>query len=375
MIAARLALHYGTVFLVIGVLLPFWPLWMTSRGLGPEDIGLVMAASMTMKVFANPLVAGYADRSGERKRPLVMLALAACFAFALFHWAWGFWPVLAITMLFFSFWSPMMPLLETLTMQAGNRLSLDYGRIRLWGSLTFIVAAWGMGWVLSGRPEDLIYMTVLAGTVIVIVSASLLPDTRRTVSADKPARVPILAVLQDRTFLVFIAATGLIQTSHVIYYAFGTIHWQKVGHSEAVIGWLWAEGVIAEILLFIWGDRIIRRFGAARLIALAGLAGLIRWWGTGITDALPALLVLQILHGATFGAAHLGAIHFIARRMDPAVAATAQSVYAAAVMGLGFGVASWLGGHLYAAQGGAAYLPMALMAGAGGVIAYMLRRR
>ena len=119
----------------------------------------------------------------------------------------------------------------------------------------------------------------------------------------------------------------------------------------------------------------VRRIGAARLLALAGLAGLIRWWGTGVTDALPALLVLQALHGLTFGAAHLGAVHFIARRMDPAVSATAQSVYGAAVMGLGFGAAAWASGHLYAAHAGGAYLPMAVMAGAGGVIAYALRRR
>ena len=94
-----------------------------------------------------------------------------------------------------------------------------------------------------------------------------------------------------------------------------------------------------------------------------------------MTDGLLALLFLQILHGATFGAAHLGAIYFIAQRMEASVSATAQSVYAAAVSGIGFSLASLLSGHLYAAQGGAAYLPMAVMAGLGGVIAFQLRRR
>ena len=375
MIATRLAVYYGVIFFVIGIMLPFWPLWMQSRGLAPEDIGVVMGIGMLMKVAANPVIAGYADRTGTRRGPLIVFSVVATMAFAGFWPAHGFWPILFVTMAFFLFWSPLMPLTETLTMHYGTAGKLDYGRVRLWGSLTFIAAAWGGGWLLTGRSEDLIYWIILGGALAVVISAVLLPNARLTASENHISFAPILRVLKDRTFLWFIVATGLIQTSHIIYYAFGTIHWQKVGHSKAVIGWLWAEGVIAEVLLFMWGDKIVKRVGAARLIAMAGLAGLIRWWGTGVTDGLAALLFLQILHGATFGAAHLGAIHFIAQRMDASVSATSQSVYAAAVSGIGFSLASLVSGHMYATQGGAAYLPMAVMAGLGGVIAFQLQRR
>ena len=375
MIASRLAAYYGVIFFVIGIMLPFWPLWMQSRGLSPEDIGVVMGIGMLMKVAANPVIAGYADRTGTRRGPLIVLSVFATMAFSTFWPAHGFWPIMAVTMAFFLFWSPLMPLTETLTMHFGAAGKLDYGRVRLWGSLTFIIAAWGGGWLLTGRSADLIYWTILGGAVAVVISAVLLPNTRLTASESRNSFAPIRRVLIDPTFLWFLLATGLIQTSHIIYYAFGTIHWQNVGHSKAVIGWLWAEGVIAEILLFMWGDKIVKRVGAARLIALAGLAALIRWCGTGLTDALPALSLLQLLHGATFGAAHLGAIHFIAQRMDSAVSATSQSVYAAAVSGIGFSLASLVSGHVYATHGGAAYLPMAVMAGLGGVIAFQLRRR
>ena len=375
MIATRLATFYGVIFFVIGIMLPFWPLWMQSRGLAPEDIGVVMGIGMLMKVAANPVIAGYADRTGTRRGPLIVFSVVATIAFAGFWPAHGFWPILVVTMAFFLFWSPLMPLTETLTMHYGTAGKLDYGRVRLWGSLTFIAAAWGGGWLLTGRSEDLIYWIILCGTVAVVISAVLLPHARLAPPESHDSFAPILRVLKDRTFLWFIVATGLIQTSHIIYYAFGTIHWQKVGHSKAIIGWLWAEGVVAEVLLFIWGDKIVKRVGAARLIALAGLAGLIRWCGTGVTDGLLALLLLQILHGATFGAAHLGAIHFIAQRMEASVSATAQSVYAAVVNGIGFSLASLVSGHMYAAHSAAAYLPMAVMAGIGGVIAFQLRRR
>jgi len=374
-IAARLAAYYGVMFFLIGVMVPFWPVWMKSRGLTPEDIGVVMAIGMLMKVWANPLVASYADRSGERRRPLIILSLTACVAFALFWYATDFWPILAVTMVFFLCWSPTMPLIETLTMQLASGGRMDYGRIRLWGSLTFIVAAWGGGWVLTGRDEDIIYWIILGSAIAVVISAICLPDAQLAKSEAGRSWVPFLTVLKDRTFLWFILATGLIQTSHVIYYAFGTIHWQNVGHSEAVIGWLWAEGIIIEVILFSQGNKVIARIGPARLIAIAGLAGLIRWAGTGLTDALPALLVLQVLHGITFGAAHLGAIHFIAQRMDASISATAQSVYAAAVSGIGFSLVSLFSGHMFAQWAGGAYLPMAAMAGLGGIIAFQLRRR
>ncbi len=375
MIAARLATYYGVIFFVIGVMLPYWPLWMQSRGLSPEDIGLVMGAGMLMKVIANPVIAGYADRTGTRRTPLIALSVIATFAFAMFWPANGFWPILAVTMAFFLFWSPLMPLTETLTMYYSTANKLEYGKVRLWGSLTFILAAWGGGWLLAGRNEDLVFWIILGGAIATVISGFFLPDARITPSESRNSFTPTIRVLKDRTFVWFIVATSLIQTSHIIYYAFGTIHWEKAGHSRIIIGWLWAEGVIAEVLLFMWGGSIVKRLGAARLIALAGLAGLIRWWGTGITDALPALLVLQVLHGATFGAAHLGAIHFIAQRMEVSVSATAQSIYAAAVSGVGFSLASLFSGHMYATHGGAAYLPMALMAGLGGVIAFQLRRR
>ncbi|MEK9754332.1 MAG: 3-phenylpropionate MFS transporter [Rhodospirillaceae bacterium] len=369
----RLAFYYSAAFAVIGVIMPFWPLWLKAHGLSAEDLALVMALGIAVKTLANPLVAGAADRLGERKRLISGLCFIAILVFSLFHWTYGFWPILAVTLLFHAFWSPNMPLMESLVMQTAKQQPIDYGRVRLWGSLTFIAGAWAMGKALDGGEIDNVYWVVLGLMAVTLLSALTLPDTR--IAPAVATRRPILEVATDRAFLGFLVATALIQASHAVYYTFGTIHWLAAGHSEAVIGWLWAEGVIAEVILFVWGDKLVRRFGAARLIALGGLAGLVRWAATGMTDGLPALLVLQILHAFTFGAAHLGAVHFIARRMAPEVSATAQSLYAAVVMGLALGLAAWMSGKLYAAYAGEAYFAMALMSGLGAVVAYALRRR
>ena len=80
MIAARLATYYGVIFFVIGIMLPFWPLWMQARGLSPEDIGIVMGVGMLMKIVANPVIAGYADRTGTRREPLIFISGIAAMA-------------------------------------------------------------------------------------------------------------------------------------------------------------------------------------------------------------------------------------------------------------------------------------------------------
>ncbi len=368
MISAKLSIYYAAAFAVIGASMPFWPLWLQSRSLGPEDIGIVMAVSVAIKTITNPLVATIADLYGERKRLMILLTLLATSFFSLFYWSHNFSTIVAVTLLFHGFWSPNMPLMESLTIQTANLKPLDYGRIRLWGSLTFIICAWGMGNLLKGYPIDFVYWVTLGFLALTFLSTLILPDSHVVKSSTNS---PIRIVLKDRSFGIFIIATALIQSSHAVYYSFSTIHWKSVGHSEAVIGWLWAEGVVAEIILFVWGDRIIKRYGAGRLITLAGIAGLVRWFFIGLTHAFGLLLVTQLLHALTFGAAHLGAIHFIARRMEPSVSATAQTVYAV-VVGLTMGLSTWVSGLLYANFGSQSYFLMAAMAGCGSIIAYGL---
>jgi PPP family 3-phenylpropionic acid transporter len=181
-------------------------------------------------------------------------------------------------------------------------------------------------------------------------------------------------LVADRRQLWFIAAAMPIQASHSVYYAFGTLHWLELGHSSAEISWLWAEGVIAEIALFFAGSAVLRRTGTANLLLLAGIAATLRWSATAVAETLPALLLLQLLHGLTFGGCHLAAMHFIGKAIPSDLSATAQAVYSAVVQGLGFGVAMLLSGVLYARYGAAAYFAMGVLGAAGAAASYMLGR-
>ncbi len=366
--------YYGALFLALGVYLPFWPLWLGDRGLEAAEIGLVLALASWIKVLSTPLLGRLADRSGNVRLTIVLLAGASAASFAAFWAAEGFWPLLAIQLTWAFLFNALVPLGESQAMAAVTRSGLDYGRMRLWGSLTFILGVLGAGQVLAGRGSEPVFWMIRAALGATFLSALALPRGGAVPAAEASA-ARMSALIRDRRFLLFLAAAGLLQASHAVYYGFSAIHWRAAGYGEDAIGWLWAEGVVAEILLFAAGGAVLRRCQPLTLLALAGLGGLIRWAVLGLTTDLEFLIAAQALHAASFGAAHLGAMHFIARQAPPGLAATAQTLYAAVSGGLAMGLAMWLAGWLYAAYGAGAFAAMAVMSGLGLSLALWLRRQ
>ena len=368
----RLSLFYAALFCLMGVLLPFWPVWLTARGLSAEDIGLIFGAATFIRVIANPLIAQEADRRGSRKPFMIVLSALSFFIFLIYFGIQAFWPILLVTLAFNACWGALMPLAESLTMMKAKQDGFEYSRVRLWGSLSFIVSAASAGWVLSRTGEEIIMPMSAVALVLTTLVAFYLPRTRAPqASRETVGRFPVVSLLANRPFVLMMIAAAFIQSSHAVYYGFATIHWRSVGFSNTLIGFLWAEGVIAEIILFIYGARILGKLGPAKLILLAGAAGGVRWVLTGATDDLSVLMLLQTLHAFTFGAAHLGAVHYIDVNIPTELSATAQSLYAAVVMGLAMGTMMILAGHLYGNFGAAAFYWVALLSALGILVIVM----
>lgn len=370
--AIRYAAFYGAVFLALGIQLPYWPVWLGSRGLSSEQIGLLLAITAWVRIGGTPAIAQVADRIGRPRMVLAVLATLSVGCFAAFFFTWGFWPILLVSIPAAIFFVALMPLSESLTMAAVLRDGLDYGRIRLWGSIAFMVGTVGAGSLLTERNPDLIVILILAALLAAIVTAATLP--RQPVTALGGVRLNPGVLLRDRHFLLFLAAASLLQASHAAYYAFSAVHWRAAGLSGTMIGILWAEGVVAEVIFFAVSAPVLARAGPAALLFIGGLAGVVRWTVLGMTTDLPALFLVQLLHAGTFGAAHFGAMHFIARAAPPGLAATAQGLYSAAAGGIGIGLALLLAGWLYGIQEGSAFLAMAGLSLGGVILAVLLYR-
>lgn len=367
--SVRLALFYAAVFCIIGVQLPFWPVWLAAQGLTPQQIGVLLATTSLTRIVASPALAPIADRTGRRKPIIVALSALSLAATALFAVAQGFWVLFAVTMLAASFFTPLLPMTESHTVVAVRDHGMDYGRVRAVGSIAFIVTATLAGWLLAGEGASIVLWLTLGTLALTAIASTGLPDLRTKPASRLHAS---LALLLQRRFLIFMLATMLIQSSHVVYYGFASIHWRAVGISDALIGALWSEGVIAEIVLFTLSARV--RLAPRTLLLLAAAGALTRWIVLGTTDAIWALALAQTLHALTFGCSHLAAIRFIVREVPPEAGSTAQSLYFSLAGGGAAAIAMAAAGVLYADWGAGAYYAMASVAFVGGAVALLTPR-
>ncbi len=372
-LAVRLSAFYAGYFLVIGMLTPFWPVFLKGKGMNAAEIGLLMSLTVLARVIASPVIARIAERTGRARGPALAAAALALLISLAFFVAEGFFSLLAVSAAAFFAFSCLLPLGESLTLKMAP-VESRYGRIRLWGSASFIASAALGGLLLdiAAVPSaEIILALVLATLVLALIGTALLPDLRHEPLAAGAA--PLRTLLTQRRFVLLLVAVVLLSASHTVYYGFATLYWQQAGLSNTLIGLFWAEGVVAEIVLFVAGATLAARMGPAALLALAGLAGAIRWPLTALSAEPAALALLQLLHAGTFGAMHLGVMLFIGRCVPKVLGVTAQGAYAAAGA-LATGLGLFAAGFLYGAIGAGAFHVAGALAALGLVAALVLAR-
>ena len=369
----RLGVAFWATFFVLGVYLPFWPVWLESRGLAPELIGVALGLGAWARLIVNPLMGGFADRSGRTRAIAVALAAGVLVSYLLFIVAQGAVALLALSFLLGCTFAPLVPLIDATAVSAAARGAVDYGRSRRWGSAAFIVASVGVGWLLEGADESAILYVLIGGVAAMVLAMTLLPP--RTQVRPSPSTTGVRAQLRRPHFRLFLLTCACLHGSHAVLYAYGTPHWRTAGIEESTIGWLWAEGVIAEIVLFSFAARIGKRVSGPGLMAIAGVGGLVRWPVLALTTSVPLLALGQLLHALTFAATHLGAMALIRQQVPSDETAGATALYSGVATGLAFGVGLPLAGFLYTAIGSAAYFVMAGVSALGLVAALILRRR
>ncbi|ELY4671663.1 3-phenylpropionate MFS transporter [Cronobacter muytjensii] len=357
-----LALSYFTYFFSYGIFLPFWSVWLAGVGVAPETIGLLLGSGLIARFLGSLLLA---PRVKDPSRLVFALRLLATLTlvFALGFWfghqtAWLF----VILVGFNLFFSPLVPLTDALAATWQRQITMDYGRVRLWGSLAFVIGSALTGKLVSAYDYRAILALLSLGVASMLIGMLLKPSVMPQGEArhNEAAGWPVWRKLISENWR-FLACVSLLQGAHAAYYGFSAIYWQGQGYSASVVGYLWSLGVVAEIVIFAVSKKLFGRFGARELLLLSGVLGIIRWGLMGWTTALPWLIVAQILHCGSFSICHLAAMRYIAAREGSEVIRL-QSVYSAVAMGGGIAVMTVFAGFLYQHLAGGVFWVMALVA-------------
>jgi PPP family 3-phenylpropionic acid transporter len=356
----RVAQFMAAIFAVAAVS-AFMPLWFADRGLTPEAIGQILGLASLFRVMSGPGWGTMADRVGRRRPVMVAascVAMTMSLSYMLMH---GFAPILAVASVLAISASALGPLADSLALALTREGKMEYGPVRAAGSISYMVVTAAAGQGLAHLGAALVPWLQAAGYAFAACFARLLPE------AETPPAAPRVLggwqLFRLAPFRITVACTALIQGSHAAYYGFAALYWRSQGIGDGMIGLLLAEGIVAEIALFLRGRRLVERLGPAGLTACAALASVVRWTAMAFAPPLSVLAALQLLHAATFAMQHLAAMMVLGRSVPPERSATAQALHSALGQGVPNGLMMLLTGFLYSRFGGHAFLAMALGAG------------
>jgi PPP family 3-phenylpropionic acid transporter len=367
----RVAAFFGAYFAANAVN-AYMPLWFADRGLVPTQIGQVLAAAALLRVLAGPAWGSVADWIGRRRPVLLFAAAAACGLGLSYVLASGFLPILLIAAFQGLAASAINPLTDSLALALAREGRMEYGPVRAVGSATFMVTTAAAGWLLGRAGSWLVPWLQAAGYGIAALLSLALPEVAS--GRARPNLASVGGLFRIPGFRLALACTALIQGAHAAFYGFAALYWRSQGISDTVIGLLLAECIVAEVLLFARGRRLIAWLGPAGLTGCAAVASVVRWGLTAYALPVPVMALIQPLHAATFAMQHLSAMLLLSRCVPPDRTATAQAVHAALGYGAPTGLMSLLSGWVYARDGGAVFLVMAVVGGSALLLVPALRR-
>lgn len=367
---AKLSLMYFVYFALLGVMAPYLSLYLEAEGYSLFEIAQLLSLLMITKMIA-PLIWGSLADHYNKSVLLVRLGAFMTLLFYLgFFWAHSFWSIALVIILYSFFWNAVLPQIEVLTLYnlAGQRNR--YSRIRLWGSIGFIFSVAFCGWCF-----DEFGIRFFPWVLLFLISSIFLSSLFHYSEVDVAHRGEnvakgFMAQLRRPFVVLFFLISFLLQVSHGAYYTYFSIYLATLDYSKFQIGWLWALGVIAEVVMFVFMHRWLRRNSISGIMLIALLLTCVRWSLTAFyADSLYLIALLQCLHAFSFGAMHVASIQFVHDNFAQHHQGRAQAFYSSMGFGAGGAAGACLSGFMVTSVG---YAGAFLMSAAVIVVALVL---
>jgi MFS transporter, PPP family, 3-phenylpropionic acid transporter len=357
----RLSNFYFWYFAFLGAFAPYFALYLQSLGFTASQIGILLAVNPVTRIFGPTLWGWLSDHLGTRGKLIRWTALATALVFTTIflttHFGWLFAALVVLNV----FWSGVLPLAESATLHQLEANFGAYGKIRLWGSVSFVLVVILGGYLLDNQGVSALAPLAVSMMVFMALSTLFLPPDREITHRGEHA--PILSIALRPEVIALLGSFFLMQIAHGPFNAFYSIHLAEAGYSKKAIGWLWSVGVIAEIALFFWLPSLMRRFSLGQILRMSFGCAFLRFlvvaWGV---ESVGLMVAAQLLHAVTFGAYHaagVAAVHQIFRGRHQA---RGQALYTSLGYGLGGTLGTLLSGFVWESWGAQATFSMGAIA-------------
>ena len=342
----RLSGFYFFQFAFIGAFAPYWGLYLQSLSFDAFQIGVLMSVLHVMRIFAPNAWGWLADHTGRRMLIVQLAAITGLVSYCGVFFGDSFYWLFIIMALMSFFWSASLPLIEATTLSHLGQNTARYGSIRSWGSLGFICAVIGIGYLLDTTEIISLLWWVLGFKLGIVIFSWRIPEAE--VTSHSTDSLSVKQILKQPGVLAFFIACLLMAFAHGPYYTFYSIYLVEYGYSKGIIGLLWAVGVICEIGIFFLIPKLMNWFSLKQVLAFSFFCAVIRFLMIGWGVEWPAAILLaQVLHAATYGAHHVAAMMVIHHFFRGRHQAKGQTFYTSFTFGIGGALGGVFSGYAW----------------------------
>ena len=360
--------QYFLYFGIMGIFLPYFNLYCYHLNFTGFQIGL-LSAIRTVTIVLFPLFWGaLADRFQIRKPIYILCNFVSAGIWTCYFYTTDFWLMFFITMCYGIFYAPIISFLEAFTMDVLGKKKKSYGKLRAWGSFSFIVIVVVLGRIIDLFSIEIIIAVILAGSMLQAFISVKIPNV---VISKKESFTPDAKILLKKRVTVFLFCSFLMLLSHGTYYAFFSIHLDSLGYGKTFIGITWALASIAEILVMIKSDKIFKRFSLENVLVFSFMIATLRWLILFFVKSPVLILISQVFHAVTYGAFHIASILYIDLLIPDKAKTLGHAANNAVTYGLGMTVGFLFNGYFYNSLGAFnLFIISSFIALSGGLIFY-----
>ncbi len=330
---------YFLQFGALGIFIPFVNVYYRNIGLSGTQIGLLITVGSLIGIFATPMWGLLCDRFGRIQTILAIATVGSVIFILAISFTQAFLGILLLSVLFNFFASAVNPLIDNYTLTLLKTEIHRYGSQRVWGTAGFLASTLIAGPFLDRVGLRGLFWGYAFLIGLMIPTLIFMPST--------PARLGQAVMrgfgkmIRQPAWIIMGICIILVMISNISWLNFLSVAMKSIGASDTLVGRAWSVGTITEIIVMLFGPRLVRKFGARRLVVIGFAFYGLRLVLYSIMPRPEWVLGINLLHGFSFGFYWIGAVNYVSELAPDDLRATSQGM-----LSTFFNVASVSGGPL-----------------------------